>query len=255
MTPISNIAALKFSKLFYQELVNHNSIKESFYRVQEKIKTDREVIYNNKNDCCCKHKHDKKCLIQKENNKRYQIHADYHKEKCCYFSEFHMHKLNCNFYKKIKAKIRELEEKKKKGEKITENENVEFSIKEFKDNNYVKICCCNHDIKHSEASKFTLISNEDTIPFKLQEKGKLEINENCVFDFEHIKDFSVIGRAQHMEKILNILTNNSGYNSHFIIVYGDKDVGKQEFAESACVYFFERNRRHCSISWVTQTSA
>ena len=240
MTPISNIAALKFSEFFYQELVNQNSIKESFYKVQEKIKTDREVIYNNKNDCCCNHKHDKKCLIKEENNKRYHIHKDFHKEKCCYFSEFHMHKLNCNFYKKIKEKIRELEEKKKKGEIINEDEDVKFSIKEFKESNYVKICCCNHDIKHSEASKFTLISNEDTKPFKLQEKGKLEINENCVFDFDHIKDFSVIGRAKHMETILKILTDNSGYYSHFIIVYGDKDMGKQEFAESACVYLFER---------------
>ena len=241
MTPISNIAALKFSELFYKELVNRNSIKDSFYKVQEKIKSDREIIIYNKNNCCCSHKHDKDCLIKENNNMRSKIHNTLHNEKClCHFSEFHMHKLNCNIYKKVKEKIRELEERKNKGEKIPDDEDLKFSIKEFKD--YVKICCCNHDIKHDEASKFILAPkpHNDTIPFELQEKGKLEINENCIFDFDYNKDFFVIGRAKNMEKILNILSDNTGYNSHFIIIYGDKDMGKQEFAESVCVYLFER---------------
>ena len=34
--------------------------------------------------------------------------------------------------------------------------------------------------------------------------------------------------------------NNLNKKSHFIIIYGDREVGKQDFAESACVHLQER---------------
>ena len=43
-----------------------------------------------------------------------------------------------------------------------------------------------------------------------------------------------------MEKIYNIITDNNGQKCHFIIIYGGREIGKQDFAESACVYLFER---------------
>ena len=42
-----------------------------------------------------------------------------------------------------------------------------------------------------------------------------------------------------MEKIYNIITENKE-NSHFIIIYGEREIGKLDFSETACVYLFER---------------
>jgi CHAT domain-containing protein len=105
-TPISNIASLKFTELFYQELVNNNSVKDSFDRAKEKLEADREVIYKNKNKCCCSHKHADNCYIKNKNsNRRSDTHKNFHKKECfCHFSEFHIHKLNCPFYEKVKKK-------------------------------------------------------------------------------------------------------------------------------------------------------
>ena len=57
---ISNIAALKFSEYFYEGLIKGLSIEDSFYKSQEKLSNDREVILINQNNCCCHHKHKKK---------------------------------------------------------------------------------------------------------------------------------------------------------------------------------------------------
>ena len=105
-TPISNIAALKFTKLFYQELVvNHKSIKDAFDKAKKDLKSDRDVICNNPNKCCCKHLHTASCYIKEENSKRAIIHNEYHNKKCsCHFIELHMHKPNCHLYEAIKKK-------------------------------------------------------------------------------------------------------------------------------------------------------
>ena len=57
MTPISDLAALKFSEYFYEELIEGHTIKKSFYNAQNKIKLNRKIIYMNPNNCCCNHKH------------------------------------------------------------------------------------------------------------------------------------------------------------------------------------------------------
>ena len=233
LTPISNIAALKFSEYFYEELVKGNKIEESFYKIQKKLQSEREVILYNQNNCCCKdHKHKTNCYIYDKNNKtrRKNFHNKFHKKICnCYFSEFHTPKINCDYHKYIKQIPNE------------EKKLYKLDIEEFPDKKYVKICCCNHNAKHNEHLKFIFESNIDVAPFQLQEKGNLQINKNsCVFDFDDNKNFSVIGREKNMEEIYNIITDNNGQKCHFIIIYGGREIGKQDFAESACVYLFER---------------
>ena len=184
-------------------------------------------MINQKNCCCDCHKH-----IDESECKN--LHDEFHKRICnCFFSEFHFHKINCKFHQLINEAI------------ITRpNFKISPPFIDIK-NNYVKICCCNHEIKHSEQSKIIFgipngdTKNENIIPFKHKEKGKLEKNKNyTVIDYDTTKDFSIIGRAKQMEKIYNIIGNNE--NSHFIIIYGEREIGKQDFSETACVYLFER---------------
>ena len=224
-TPISNIAALKFTEYFYKELIKGYNIKESFYKAQEKIKMDRKLLFYNPNDCCCSHKHKNNCKIKNNNSERKIVHREYHQKICeCNFDEFNIHKNNCKLVQKIKEN----------------NNKYNFCIKDIK-NNCVKICCCDEDIKHNEYSKFIFESNDDVAPFKYQEKGNLNFNKNCcAFDFDDNKNFSVIGRRKEMREIYDILSNNDATNNNFIIIYGDKEIGKQDFSESICVYLFER---------------
>lgn len=224
-TPISNIAALKFTEYFYKELIKGNNIKESFYKAQEKIKIDRTLLFYNPNDCCCSHKHKKDCKIRNNNTERKIVHREYHQKICeCNFDEFNTHKNNCKLVQKIKEN----------------NNKYNFYMKDLK-NNCVKICCCDEDIKHNEYSKFIFESNDDVAPFKFQEKGNLNFNKNsCIFDFDDNKNFSVIGRRKEMKEIYDILSNNDASNNNPIIIYGDKEIGKQDFSESICVYLFER---------------
>ena len=224
-TPISNIAALKFTEYFYKELIKGYNIKESFYKAQEKIKIDRTLLFYNPNDCCCSHKHKNDCKIKNNNTERKIVHREYHQKICeCNFDEFNIHKNNCKLVQKIKEN----------------NNKYNFYMEDIR-NNCVKICCCDEDIKHNEYSKFIFESNDDVAPFKYQEKGNLYFNKNCcVFDFDDNKNFSVIGRRKEMREIYDILSNNDANNNNSIIIYGDKEIGKQDFSESICVYLFER---------------
>ena len=225
-TPISNIAALKFTEFFYEELIKGHNIKESFYKSQERIKLDKTILFYNPNNCCCSHKHKNNCKIKNQNSDRSIVHKEYHKKICdCNFDEYNIHKINC----KLMQKIRE------------NNNKYNFNIKEDPINKRVKICCCDEDIKHNEYSKFIFESNFDATPFKFQEKGIMKINKNCcVFEFDNNKNFSIIGRRKEMREIYDIISNNTNYNNNFIIIYGEKEIGKQDFAESVCVYLFER---------------
>ena len=229
MTPISDLAALKFSEYFYEELIEGHTIKKSFYNAQNKIKLNRKIIYMNPNNCCCNHKHMNDCKIKKDNN----IHKKYHIKICDWkFDEYNIHKKNCELIQKIEKD--EIKDK--------------FTIKNYKNNNY-KICCCkcilpinnenqyDFEIPHNESSKFVLESRLDCAPLSNQISGKLKINENWIFDFDNNKNFSIIGREKEMKEIYDIINSN---NEHIIIICGDKEIGKNDFAESVSNYLFER---------------
>ena len=211
---ISNVCALKLLEYLYDELIKGHCIQESFENSMKKLKDDREVIsYNLKQNTCENHKHKKTC---KKICKGKKI-CD------CFYDQFHKHKLNCKFHLKMQKedKIKDLD--------IFED-----------DKRYIKICCCDHTINHCEYLKYKLVTKNDVAPFQFNEKGILYKNKNaCVKDFEERKNLSIIGRAKQIERIYHII-NDYRENIHFFILYGEKEIGKQDFAEALCVYLFER---------------
>ena len=64
---------------------------------------------------------------------------------------------------------------------------------------------------------------------------------NTIFSipkFDDNKTFSIIGRRDEMKKICDIINLNI---NQFIIIYGPKEIGKQDFVECLCVHLYERN--------------
>ena len=108
------------------------------------------------------------------------------------------------------------------------------------DKRYINICCCDHTINHCEYLKYKLVPKNDVAPFQFNEKGILHKNKNAyVSTFEERKNLSLIGRAKQIERICQFINDNRE-NIHFFVLYGEKEIGKQDFAESLCVYLFER---------------
>ena len=213
---ISNICALKLLEYLYHELIKGHSIQESFENSMKKLKDDREVIsYNLKQNKCGSHIHKKTCIMKKEfKDKRI---CD------CFYDQFHKHKLNCKFHLKMQK----------------DNKIKDLDI--FKDDKrYIKICCCDHTINHCEYLKYKLVPKNDVAPFQFNEKGILHKNKNaCASTFEERKNLSLIGRAKQIERICDNINDNRK-NIHFFVLYGKKEIGKQDFAESLCVYLIER---------------
>ena len=223
-TPISDLAALKFSEYFYEELIKMNSIQTSFKKAIEKLKVDRGIDLINRKSNCKKnhsHKNDELCLL---------LDFKLNEKNCtCNYHEANKHKLSCEYYKKIKENL--ISKMKIK----TKEQNY---YKEFPNEKYAKICCCDYNIPHCEDLKFKLYSKIDIIPFQNSENGILKVNKNCIlYDLDYYKSLSILVRGRALEEIYNIITDNK---IHFIIIYGDKEIGKQDFAESSCIYLLER---------------
>jgi hypothetical protein len=200
--------------------------------------------------------HKKNCQIT--NILKY--HNKYHKKICeCRFDEFNIHLKNCEFIKLIN----------------TENDQDKFTFKYYKDK-YIKICCCaykntlkdlneniinNNDeiediyekkfeeIPHSEHLKFILEQRQEQGQDNDEEKKIFEDNEKieelknkninyyCIPKFDDNKAFSIIGRRDEMKKICDIINLNI---NQFIIIYGPKEIGKEDFVECLCVHLYER---------------
>ena len=224
-TPISDLAALKFSEYFYSELIKCNTIKNSFDKAIEKLKIDREVELENKKMNCSKgHCHRKGELCQLSRTEITNILHEKEQKCNCDYHEYNLHKINCQFYKEIKEKLN--------------NKEKEQSYYKEEDSKWGKICCCDYNIEHCEHLKFKLHSKIDKILFQNNEKGTLKLNPNCtLFDFDYYKSLTIFVRAQSLGDIYNIITEKQ---IHFIIVYGSKEVEKQDFVEASCVYLLER---------------
>ena len=249
-TEISNLASVKFTEYFYKELIKGNNIKTAFNKSIDGIKLDRMMLYSKPNNSCKSHKHKDSCNIK--GNTKYNDKCD------CKYEEFNIHRKDCNF---IGSLIKNEMEKKK------------YTFKYY-NNNCLKICCCCYnntfdkfnpnnnnenkedndnnnneefDIPHSEYKKFILKSNkenkkeyENIILFNNNNEGKVIKNKNIIF-FDKKKDFSIIGNRKKMKEIYDIITDNIEFKKHHLIVlYGPKQIGKQNFVESLCVYLFER---------------
>ena len=273
-TPIYDDTSIKFTKHFYQNLIDEKSIEESFNEAKESLKTNG--IHT---PCCCLHWHTKSCPLKKfltdKLNMRHHKAFDIFKRGCnCPYTEFNIHKSNCELYQQffeiLNPKFKEyMNEKLDKSHNllsgaILRSSNIEYTefnkkynnseltlnIKEEKANNnkkVIRICCCDekNEVIHNEIEKIIYKSNEsinnrNICPFKLNGKGKVFINSNISFHFDAKKRFAIKKRKNKMSDIFkNIKLNENGLN--YSIFYGNKGSLKQDFSEVLCVYLKERD--------------
>ena len=235
MTPVSDKASVIFNEKFYSEIIKGNSVEGAFSIAQKLLKYDRDNVLFSQNKCCCNHWHKNDCIFI--NNK--QIHKQCHIKKCdCDFEEYNIHKKDCEFMKFLEDK------------NLFEKLFFQEKIDDFK----TKVCCqClkkeneNKSIfPHGEVFKFKIETQEDNnIIFRFRKNGKLTKNNNCyiINDKYEFKRCSMIGRAKYIKEIYDIIDEERNVdNIHFIIIRGNYGIGKQYFAESVCIYLFERKK-------------
>ena len=222
-TEIGDYTSVKFTKYFYEELCEGHSAEKSYKIALEKLRLDADILSYSIDRCCCKHFHtcngSKKCIFHKYNLKKCK----------CNYEECHMHNKDCEIVLKAKN---------------------DYKIQELGD--IVKICCCDTNISHNEILKFKFKRikdddgneyNMDKNYFRYNIKGDVQINKNVITDFIAKKYYSIIGRKMLVRDIFEYISTHK--NDIFIIVlFGEKGFKKKYFAESTCVFLFERKIIH-----------
>ena len=66
MTPVSDKAAINFSKNFYSEIINGTPIGDAYDKSKKLVQSDKEKEYFNIEKCCCSHWHRKECPLKKK---------------------------------------------------------------------------------------------------------------------------------------------------------------------------------------------
>ena len=243
--PISNTASLNFAISFYQKLIDCYSIKFAFHSTIKELTEQDKHIKNDFKCCCYVHKHRNNCCLRNENLKE-TIHKLFHSECNCNYEEFNRHNNSCSIITSAKnynkSKIRNRDEK--------------ILIKEIDSDKYPDtsiICCgCDQDKKDlhhkGETFEFKFLSQNERCSNKIiygeNKDGVYKKNKNC-YVVQHLSDYKdnflyLIGRRDKVKQIADIIRDeNSG--KHFIIIHGEKDIGKFNFAKSTCIYLFERN--------------
>ena len=228
-TKVNDRISVLFAKYFYQNILEGKSIKESHKNALDLLNLNKEVIKINNESCCCNHYHNPEfCLIEKNKD---GFHKNVHKqriEKCkCIKKTSNYHDDVCEYFELFKNNL----SKYKKNNEVKSNEEQIINK---------KACCCyNHDIEHDEVLKIMYESqdnNSNITLYKLNRNGKLFINSTIRFDYDTKKFDLTLGRRNIIGKIFNNIKNNENY----AIFYGEKDLLKTDFAESLCVYLYER---------------
>ena len=221
-----------FVKYFYQNMLEGKSIEESYIKTLELMELNKEIIKYNDESCCCNHYHLDKCELRDSDNRKY-IHKNIHLKKIeickCNYKMSNYHKDDCEYAKLFENDI------------INKGTNKEINPKQKirKDNNLKIMCCCNNSIQHNEILKIiyeTRDYNSYIKLFKLNGNGELNINSTIKFYYDNEKFSFTLGRRDIIGKIFNKIMNNENY----VILYGEKDLLKTDFAESLCVYLYER---------------
>ena len=234
-TEIGDYTSVKFTEYFYQELLDGRPIHECYKTSIEKLKCDTDILFYNIDRCCCAHFHSNQCKFR-NSQPNDEYHKKYHikSEKCkCKYEECHTHDKDCKFALELK-------------EEIAKN-NVHIIAKEY--DNYIKFCCCDPNVSHNEILKlkydrYDEEKYKEINIFKYNSKGKIKINDNVSTDFDaKRKYYFIIGRKVLVSEIFEKIFKNKNDN-FFIILYGEKGLYKQNFAESTCVFLFERKIIH-----------
>jgi hypothetical protein len=164
---ISNIASLNFAIYFYQNLIECNSVENSFEFAK------KELFEQETKDNKCQSSN----ITLKQHKESCLLHKKFHDYCTCNVNEFCCHAVNCNLMLKIKM----FNDNKKNDKKKILIEKV--------DSNILKICCgCGKDEKDlpqmGESYKFQYKGKtkecKDLIIYKNNKKGgEFKHNKNC----------------------------------------------------------------------------
>ena len=235
-TEIGDYTSVKFTEYFYQELLDGRPIEDCYNTAKEKLKCDTDILYYNIDRCCCTHFHNNGCQFQ-DSKPKIDFHNNYHIKSCtCKYDECHIHDKDCKFALELQEKIA----------------NKTLNYKAEQHENYIKFCCCEPSISHNEILKlkyerYDEEKYKEINIFKYNSKGKIKINDNVSTDFDaKRKYYSIIGRKVLVSELFKVIFDKEKKNTNnfFIILYGEKGLNKQNFAESTCVFLFERKIIH-----------
>ena len=106
-------------------------------------------------------------------------------------------------------------------------------------------CCCGNDeekIEHDEIKKIKYkqknVIYQNISPLKYNDKGKICVNDSKIkFFYDTEKAESIITRRVIMANITKSINEKK---NKFAILYGEKELQKEYFVETLCVYLFER---------------
>ena len=231
-TEIVEDISIYFTKFFYENLLKGKTIKQSFDAAIEEMESNKKVLEINFKSCCCNHYHKPNCLLSEKKNKDI-LHNKHNKEQChCIYPKFskpNYHSKDCKYYRNF---IKFIENNYNKNNFIINEEEKKMN----------KICCCDLSIEHSEISKIKLKSKLNIFnsisPFQKIAQGKVFINSKISFYYNKEKYESIIGRKGLMGRIFQNITEKGKYT----ILFGEKNLGIKDFAESLCVYLYERKK-------------
>ena len=224
-TEVMDKICIKFTYYFYNNLIKGYSIKKSYDNTIKSLQENPEIANINYFSSSCKnHYHEKNCYYKYKNigvSKR---------ELCkCKLIPNNYHYIDCKYIKQLKS--------------IDENFNTKFK----KAINMYNTCCCclNEDIEHDEILKIKYPQENDykyISPLKYNGRGQICVNDSKIkFYFDTKKTISIITRRVIMGKITKSVNENNE-NNKFAILYGEKELEKNDFAETLCVYLYERKK-------------
>ena len=213
-----------FTKYFYKNIFEEKTINQSFNNAKQEMISNELIKEINFNSCCCNHYHKPTCL---SNNYDFDIKHNKKQCNCKDKQQPNFHNKDCIYYNNF---IKYLEEKSidKNDFKIIEEEKIN------------KICCCDLNIEHNEIEKIKIKSDLDEFGnikfFQNNNKGKSIINSTLSYYYDEKKYKSIKGRRDIMGRIFKNITNKGKY----VILFGEKNLGKIDFTKALCVYLYER---------------
>ena len=174
-TKVLDEAAREFGRELYANLLEGNTIIESFKRAQNMVKNNVDIPPQNRGvQCCCYHTHKEKCEWKKMKSYNESPHLRHLKTCQCDYDNSHFHNIDCYWAKKFrkdfpvpKEYLDNLDELLKgniPGYLIGNSDGyLKKAILGNKNaKNIITACCCSPEIAHNESMKFIAICSENS---------------------------------------------------------------------------------------------
>ena len=219
-TEVVDRISVIFTNLFYKNLIEERKTIEDSYKDSIKALNNNPKARNiNYTSTCIIHYH-----YENEHRDEY-----FFPQKCdCNLEKPNLHKTGCEYLSKLINKIPGIIQSEKKYKEISQERK--------------EICCCDLSFEHDEIKKIFYEAQNDESDYKnissflFNEKGKIYTNSNIKLYFDQNKALSVYGRRSLIGRVFNSIYNKEKY----FIFFGEKGMAKLDFAETLCVYLYER---------------